>query len=125
MHQADRHQPARNDSGVATIWTAMAIAVLTAVAVFGCYIGAAVLARHRAEAAADLAALAAAAHAADGPDRACDRARWVADRMAVTLVTCRWQKLDALVEVQAPSLAIGGWPGPSARARAGPTGTPR
>lgn len=120
MSQADPHQ----DSGVATIWTAMAVAALTGVAVLGCWLATAVLARHRAETAADLGALAAASHAVEGPARACERARWIADRMAVTLLTCRWQQLDAFVEVQAPGLAFGGLPGPSARARAGPAGRP-
>lgn len=110
------------DSGVATIWTAMAVAALAGVAVLGCWLGAAVVARHRAESAADLAALAAASHAAEGPAQACERARWIADRMAVSLLTCRWQRLDAFIEVQAPSLGFAGLPGPSARARAGPTG---
>lgn len=121
MRQGDR---ARQDSGVATIWTAMAVAALTGVALLSCWLAAAVLARHRAEAAADLAALAAASHAAEGPTQACERARWIADRMAVSLLTCRWQRLDAFVEVQAPGLGVAGLPGPSARARAGPTGQP-
>jgi secretion/DNA translocation related TadE-like protein len=124
MRQVDPRHGAGPDSGVATIWTAMAVAALTGVAVLGCWLGAAVLARHRAESAADLGALAAASHAAEGPTRACERARWIADRMAVSLLTCRWQRLDAFVEVQAPSLGFGGLPGPSARARAGPTGQP-
>jgi secretion/DNA translocation related TadE-like protein len=124
MRQVDPRHGAGPDSGVATIWTAMAVAALTGVAVLGCWLGAAVLARHRAESAADLGALAAASHAAEGPTRACERARWIADRMAVSLLTCRWQRLDAFVEVRAPSLGFGGLPGPSARARAGPTGQP-
>lgn len=117
MRQADPHP----DSGVATIWTAMAVAALTGVALLGCWLATAVLARHRAETAADLGALAAASHAVEGPARACERARWIADRMAVTLLTCRWQRLDAFVEVQAPGLPFGGLPGPAARARAGPS----
>ncbi|WP_372671559.1 Rv3654c family TadE-like protein [Amycolatopsis kentuckyensis] len=120
MKEADPNQ----DSGVATIWTAMAVAALTGVAVLGCWLATAVLARHRAETAADLGALAAASHAVEGPTRACERARWIAERMAVTLLTCRWQQLDAFVEVQAPGLAFGGLPGPSARARAGPADRP-
>jgi secretion/DNA translocation related TadE-like protein len=100
----------------------MAVAALAGVAVLGCWLGAAVIARHRAEAAADLGALAAASHAAEGPDRACERARWVADRMGVTLLTCRWQRLDAFVEVEVPN--FGGLPSLSARARAGPVGRP-
>jgi secretion/DNA translocation related TadE-like protein len=95
------------------------------VVLLGCWLGAAVIARHRAEAAADLGALAAASHAAEGPARACDRARWVADRLGATLLTCRWQRLDALVEVQIPHSAFAGLPGPSARARAGPAEQPR
>ncbi len=124
MRQVDPRHGAGPDSGVATIWTAMAVAALTGVAVLGFLLGAAVLARHRAESAADLGALAAASHAAEGPTRACEHARWIADRMAVSLLTCRWQRLDAFVEVQAPSLGFAGLPGPSARARAGPTGQP-
>ncbi|MGW5719649.1 Rv3654c family TadE-like protein [Amycolatopsis sp. NPDC003865] len=120
MHQADQHR----DSGVATIWTAMAIAALTGVAALGCWLATAVIARHRAETAADLGALAAASHAVEGPAQACERARWVADRMGVTLVSCRWQRLDAFVEVKARGLAFGGLPGPSARARAGPADPP-
>jgi secretion/DNA translocation related TadE-like protein len=125
MQQVDPHDGAeRADGGVATIWTAMAVAALTAVAVFAFWLGTAVLARHRAESAADLSALAAASHAAEGPTRACERAKWIATRMAVSLMSCRWQRLDAFVEVQAPSLGFAGLPGPSARARAGPTGQP-
>lgn len=110
----------RGDSGAATIWTAMATAALMGVAVLAYWLGATVTARHRAEAAADLSALAAASHAADGPAQACDRARWIADEMRVRLLTCRWQHLDALVEVQAPDVGFANIPGPAARARAGP-----
>lgn len=120
---ARRRQPG-SDGGAATIWTALAVAALAGVAVLGCWLGGAVVARHRAETAADLAALAAASHAADGPDRACDRARWVTDRMGVTLLSCRWQRLDALVEVAAPNLGFAGLPAPAARARAGPAAQP-
>lgn len=49
-----------DDRGVATVWTASIVAVLVAVAVFVFWTGAAITTRHRAEAAADLAALAAA-----------------------------------------------------------------
>src|SRR3954469_24295692 len=107
MHQVDRrthtrplspsqrdgpHPQDSRDSGVATIWTAMAVAALSGVAVLGCLLGAAVVARHRAESAADLGALAAASHAAEGPVQACERARWIADRMAGSLLSCRWQR---------------------------------
>ncbi|MBE8526197.1 flp pilus-assembly TadE/G-like family protein [Amycolatopsis sp. H6(2020)] len=112
------------DSGAATIWTAMAVAALTAVATLAFWLAATVTARHQAESAADLGALAAASHATEGPVRACERARWVADRMGVTLRTCRWQQLDALVEVEARGPAMAGVPRPSAHARAGPAAEP-
>ncbi|MGW3965707.1 Rv3654c family TadE-like protein [Amycolatopsis sp. NPDC005003] len=122
MPQADGPAP---DTGAATIWTAMAVAALTGVATFALWLGATVIARHQAESAADLGALAAASHAYEGPVQACERARWVTDRMSVRLVTCRWQQLDALVEVEAPGPAFAGLPRPSAHARAGPAGEPR
>lgn len=112
------------DTGAATIWTAMAVAALTAVATLALWLGATVIARHQAESAADLGALAAASHASEGPVQACERARWIADRMAVRLVSCRWHHLDALVEVEATSPAIAGLPKPSAHARAGPATEP-
>ncbi|WP_399437497.1 Rv3654c family TadE-like protein [Streptomyces sp. WAC07149] len=60
------------------MWATVVAAVL--VAVFGgvLLLGQAVVARHRAGAAADLAALAAAASWAHGPERACAAARRVA-----------------------------------------------
>ncbi|WP_410593407.1 Rv3654c family TadE-like protein [Amycolatopsis sp. lyj-23] len=112
------------DTGAATIWTAMAVAALTGVATLALWLGATLTARHRVESAADLGALAAASHASEGQARACERARWVAERMAVTLRTCRWQGLDALVEVEARGPAFAGLPNPSAHARAGPASAP-
>lgn len=127
MHRGDRRAPTGphpRDRGAVTVWTAIAVAALSGVAALGCWLGGVVVARHRAESAADLGALAAASHAAEGPVRACERARWVADRMGVTLLACRWQRLDAFVEVQAPALGFGGLSALPARARAGPTGQP-
>ncbi|MER6797253.1 Rv3654c family TadE-like protein [Amycolatopsis mediterranei] len=121
MPRADGHA---SDRGAATIWTALAVAALTGVATLALWLGATVIARHRAEAAADLGALAAASHADEGPVQACERARWVADRMGVKLVTCRWQQLDALVEVESQGPALAGLPRPSAHARAGPPAEP-
>ncbi len=108
-----------NDRGVATVWTASIVAALVCAAAFVFWIGAAVTARHRAEAAADLAALAAASHATEGPGAACERAREVAVRMSVTLLTCRWERGDALVEVRSEPAGTGR---AEARARAGPVG---
>ncbi|MFC9256509.1 Rv3654c family TadE-like protein [Amycolatopsis thailandensis] len=114
-----------DDRGVATAWTASIVAALICTAAFAFWLGAAVTSRHRAEAAADLAALAAASRAADGPGAACERARQVTVRMSVTLLTCRWERGDALVEVRSESsgrwVAIGQ---AEARARAGPVDRP-
>ncbi|EMD21681.1 Rv3654c family TadE-like protein [Amycolatopsis azurea] len=114
-----------DDRGVATAWTASIVAVLICAAASVFWIGAAVTTRHRTEAAADLAALAAASHATSGPGAACDRARQVAVRMSVTLLTCRWERGDALVEVR--SEPSGHWASAGraeARARAGPVDRP-
>lgn len=110
-----------DDRGVATVWAASIVAVLICMAVFVYWLGAAVTTRHHTEAAADLAALAAAAYATEGPAAACERARQVAIRMSTTLLTCRWKEGDALVEVRSElpgNLAKFG--SADARARAGP-----
>ncbi|MGY6657650.1 Rv3654c family TadE-like protein [Amycolatopsis sp. TRM77291] len=110
-----------DDRGVATVWTASMVAVLVCAAAIAFWIGSAVTTRHRVEAAADLAALAAASHASSGPAAACERARQVAVRMSVTLLTCRWERGDALVEVRSePSGRPAVTGRAEARARAGP-----
>ncbi|MFE0021840.1 Rv3654c family TadE-like protein [Amycolatopsis sp. NPDC059021] len=115
----------RADAGVATVWTAVAVAALVSVAALVFLLGAATTARHRLEAAADLGALAAASHAAEGPARACERARWVAEHMSAVVVSCRWERRDALVEVHSSAAGRAAWfPSPSARARAGPVDRP-
>lgn len=109
------------DRGVATVFAALAVAALLTITVLGLQLGVAAGVRHRAEAAADLASLAAAAHAASGTDSACALARRVADAMATRLSDCQFAGWDALVEVRAtadiplivPGDAVG-------RARAGP-----
>lgn len=78
----------RCDRGSATVWTAALALGLCVVfaAVLG--MGQAVLARHRAGGGADLAALAAADHAPDGGEAACQVAGRVARAQAVRLVRC-------------------------------------
>jgi secretion/DNA translocation related TadE-like protein len=97
------------------------LAVVMAALVGLLWFVAAVAARHRAESAADLAALAAASSAVAGERRACGEARWVAEQMGVELRSCRLSGWDALVEVVAvpPGLA-GEFGSAAARARAGP-----
>lgn len=112
---------ADDDAGVATIWAAGAVVLLVSMLVFGLHLAAATSARHRAEAAADLAALAAASHALDGEQVACAYAARVVHGMSARLVGCRVEGWDALVEtVVAPAMASVGVGDARGRARAGP-----
>ena len=98
--------------------------VLVAVTAGGASVGAAVIARHRAQAAADLAALAAAASLVDGAADACARASELARAMGTAVVACSVEELDVIVTVEAPIDTRSFRMGPArAMARAGP-GTP-
>ena len=78
------------------------MAVLLALATGGVYVGSAVIARHRAQAAADLAALAAAVHLADGRRAAARRHPRLARAMRTALTQCVVEDLDVIVTVDAP-----------------------
>jgi secretion/DNA translocation related TadE-like protein len=111
------------DGGVATVWASAAVAVLVAFTLFGVDLGAAEVARHRVEAAADLAALAGAAHAADGEPVACAYSDRIAAAMNTWLGSCRLVGWEVFVELRAtvalpPVAGAQAW----ARARAGPVG---
>ncbi|MGH4022817.1 MAG: Rv3654c family TadE-like protein [Pseudonocardiaceae bacterium] len=115
--------PAESDRGAATVWSAGALAVLLVVAMAGVHLGGALVARHQAESAADLAALAGAVRAIAGERPACDRALRVTDRMRVRLESCRVAGWDVLVEVSArPGGPLARFGVAEARARAGPAG---
>ncbi|MCZ4083492.1 Rv3654c family TadE-like protein, partial [Streptomyces antarcticus] len=77
------------DRGSATVWAALVTTVLCAVFGGVLLLGQAVVARHRAAAAADLAALAAAATWAHGPEGACAAALRVARAQDAALSSCR------------------------------------
>jgi secretion/DNA translocation related TadE-like protein len=110
-----------DERGSATVWAAASVAALLLLVGLIVSIGAAAETRHRAESAADLAALAAAANLPSGVERACARARWVAHRMRTELTACRVHGWEAEVELAArpPDLLLG-FGVASARARAGP-----
>ena len=92
------------------------VAVLLTVTVGGFYLGSAVIARHRAQAAADLAALAAAARLPEGTQAACGKALQIATGMRVGVADCTVDELDVVITIQA---------GPArAAARAGPVDGP-
>ena len=98
-----------------------AMAVLVALTVGAVYVGSAVIGRHRAQAAADLAALAAANAVLDGSAAACSHATVIAQAMNAAVTGCLVDQLDAVVAVEVP-VAVGRLAvGPArAIARAGP-----
>jgi secretion/DNA translocation related TadE-like protein len=93
------------------------LAVLLCVACACAYVGVVVVARHRAQAAADLAALAAAARLPSGAEAACAQASTVARAMRVDDVECRVDELDVVVTVHVAAAFAGV---AEAAARAGP-----
>jgi len=96
-------------------------AALLTVTVGGAHIGAAVVARHRAQAAADLAALAGAASVPAGTEQACARASALALTMRTVAVACAVDGLDLVVTIEAPvALRLVGTGAARAIARAGP-----
>ncbi len=94
------------------------VAVLLAAVVVGARVGSAVVARHRAQSAADLAALAAAARIGGGLSAACREAVALAAAGGATLRSCERQALDIIVQVTVDVGMLGARA--SAVARAGP-----
>jgi secretion/DNA translocation related TadE-like protein len=83
------------------------------------YLGAAVVARHRAQAAADLAALAAAARVPAGAEAACEQADAVTRAMRAGTTLCVVEDLDVVITIELGA-AGGRWGTARAAARAGP-----
>ncbi|MFH9012499.1 Rv3654c family TadE-like protein [Streptomyces sp. NPDC017943] len=105
-----------SDRGSATIWSVGAVAVLCVVFGVVLALGQAVVIRHRTAGGADLAALAAADHWAEGGAMACARAARVARAQGARLVRC--EVVGDIAEVTAAS---GRGPFTArVRARAGP-----
>jgi secretion/DNA translocation related TadE-like protein len=97
------------------------MALILAVVGAAMVVGSAVIARHRAQSAADLAALAAAGRLAEGQSAACGWAVSVADQMNARVTACAVEALDVTVTVDVDA-ALGRWGLGTARAaaRAGP-----
>lgn len=110
------------DRGVATVLAAALVLGVIAIVGFGMVLGSVMLARHRADGAADLAALAAAARSQQGGTPACTAARGVAAEMRARVLDCELAGLDArvVVEVRASMGLDGLSPQVTGRARAGP-----
>ncbi|CAM3925242.1 Rv3654c family TadE-like protein [Tsukamurella strandjordii] len=111
----------RDDDGVATVLGAVMVAVIVVVAVMIIDVGAAVSARHRAQAAADLAALAGAADALD-VDAACAAATRLAQENSARLLACTVEReFEVTVRVGVPvAFSVFGDGEAVAMARAGP-----
>ena len=89
----------RSENGFVTLAVAGLALVLIAVSAVVATLGAVAVARHRAAASADLAALAGAGHAVEGGDSACAAAADVARAQGARLTGCRLEGLDVVVEV--------------------------
>lgn len=112
------------ESGVATVFACVLVVVLLLLAGLGVQFGAVQLARHRAEVAADLAALAGAARALTGRDAACAFAGGVAASNGASVRSCEMVGLDLRVTVVVRVRAGPVQGGAMGRARAGPIGAP-
>lgn len=115
-------RPTRGDRGAGTVWVLAFMGLVWTVGAAFMVAGGVRAARHRAYGAADLAALAAAAQAVEGPVPACRRAAQVAEGWGVRLSGCAVRGMAAEVEVTA-RIRLPGPFGPLrfvSRARAGP-----
>jgi secretion/DNA translocation related TadE-like protein len=110
-----------DDRGSGVIWTLAVGFVILTIGLVASLRCAAVVARHRAESAADFTALAAAAHALDGRAAACSVAAGIAQANNADLVSCQLRGSVVTVEVTAPvaGAMLSDWRA-HARARAGP-----
>lgn len=89
----------RQDEGSSTVFVLGLVTVLLFVGGLVATVASLAVTRHRAETAADLAALAAAGRAFEGRLAACAAARHVVEAQKGHLLTCRLDGLDAVVEV--------------------------
>ncbi|WP_370117783.1 Rv3654c family TadE-like protein [Streptacidiphilus sp. MAP12-33] len=123
-----RHR--NSDAGSATIWLLALLGLVAFAATAALAVAGAIAARHRAESAADLAALAAAGRLLLDPGQACAEAASIASAQGATLQACviRADALEDSVEVDvsvpSPGGLVPGLPPARGRARAGPVTAP-
>ncbi|WP_234795560.1 Rv3654c family TadE-like protein [Mycobacteroides saopaulense] len=111
----------RAEDGSATIVAVAMMVVLLALTAGAAAVGSAVVARHRAQAAADLSALSGAQHALYGTAPACAEANKVARKMGAAVTSCAVEELDVVVTVTVRVMMGRFGMGPAhAGARAGP-----
>ncbi|WP_396897535.1 Rv3654c family TadE-like protein, partial [Nocardia colli] len=89
----------RADDGAATVFACLALAGLIVATLMIGQVGVVVVTRHQAQAAADLAALAAAGALTEGADAGCAAAGEVARRMGTRMQECEVAEWDATVIV--------------------------
>lgn len=119
----DRGRPGRDEGGFATITAVAILLVVTTVLALIGYLGSAVIARHRAQSAADLAALAAAGALVAGNGDPCEVAAELAARQdgGPSVASCEVAGMDVVVTVVVRvTLGDLGLRDAVARARAGP-----
>ena len=114
----------RSDEGSATVWSLAIGLALVSAAVAIAMAGAGTLARHKAQAAADLAALAGALRTFEGEQAACQRAAEISARNGARLVSCQLDGLDVVVAVEVAPARLAGIGVARAAARAGPVESP-
>ncbi len=110
-----------NEDGSMSVLAACALTALLVVVIAVLQVGSAVSGRHRAQSAADLAALAAAGALDRGVPDACATADTIAERMGGAVTSCAVEDWDVVVEVSI-TLPLGrfGVRDAVASARAGP-----
>lgn len=115
---------AADAEGASTIWVLAAMSLVLLVGLVAVFVGSACVARHRAESAADLAALAGAARSAAGGTDGCARAAGIAAANGARLSSCLVIGGDVLVTVHVAPVGLPEHLGDArAQARAGPVDT--
>ncbi|MGW0004781.1 Rv3654c family TadE-like protein [Nocardia grenadensis] len=122
----ERARHPRRDEGAATVTACLALAGLIVVTVLVVQLGGVVVARHRAQAAADLAALAAAGELWHGAEAGCAAAESLGRRMVAHVARCEIDGWDAVITIEG-KVPLGPFGTRSIRAvaRAGPVGEAR
>lgn len=108
-----------DEVGASTVLAALMIAALVSITYGGVWLGSVVVAQHRAQAAADLSALAGARRLAAGADAVCRQVAAVSAAMRAAVHHCAIERLDVVVTV---GVRVGGPVAARVRAsaRAGP-----
>jgi secretion/DNA translocation related TadE-like protein len=114
---------ARDDRGSASIWVLGIALAVVSLAVSVAWAAGVLIAHHRAQAAADLGALAGAPYAVQGLPAACAAAGRVVEANAARMVDCGLVGLDIMITVETQSFGRPGRPMVFATARAGPERT--